>query len=334
MWTLSEEQENDIKSFIHLFVESPITKMIMADFERLRYNKRLGGEQQCMLLIGDTGSGKTRLIEEYLKRFVDKSDYHVTPVLVSRIPSKPRLDSTIIQLLKDIGHFGSTYRKGKSSDQSLTESLIRCLRNQRTELIIINEFQELVEFKSGKALNEIANRLKYISEEAEIPIVLVGMPWITKITSEPQWASRLMIQRELRYFKLSENPEHFIRFVKGIIRETPVHVSNQLLNKAVILALFKVSKGQLRRLKHFIDEAVKLVIFENQAELTSDTFSAVFTLWHPEDTNPFKQKAEEILGQEVQSYSRYDSGADNEFDAIIPTQFTEKLTLSQLLKKK
>ncbi|WP_369686271.1 TniB family NTP-binding protein [Photobacterium leiognathi] len=85
-----------------------------------------------------------------------------------------------------MGHFGSTYRKGISNDQSLTESLIRCLRSKNTELIIINEFQELVEFKSGKALNEIANRLKYISEEAQVPIVLVGMPWAKKITTEPQ----------------------------------------------------------------------------------------------------------------------------------------------------
>ncbi|MCG9777613.1 TniB family NTP-binding protein [Photobacterium damselae] len=334
MSILSTEQENSLRAFINLFIESPITKMIMADFDRLRYNKRLGGEQQCMLLTGDTGSGKTRLIKEYRQRSLEKNNRYITPVLVSRIPSKPRLDSTIIQLLKDLGHFGSTYRKGKSSDQTLTESLIRCLRNQNTELIIINEFQELVEFKSGKALNEIANRLKYISEEAEIPIVLVGMPWITKITSEPQWASRLIIQRELGYFKLSEDSEHFSRFVKGILLRSPIPPSSKLLSKVVILSLFKVSKGQLRRLKHFIDESVKIAMFENQTELTSDTFSAVFTLWHPEDTNPFKQKAEEILGQEVQSYSRYDSGADNEFDAIIPTQFTDKLTLSQLLKKK
>ena len=333
MQTLTQQQEDKLKVFINLFIDLPETIRIMADFDRLRFNKRLGGELQCMLVTGDTGSGKSYLIKEYKQKLQKDDDRFSMTVLVSRIPSKPSLDSTIIQLLKDLGHFGSTYRKGISSDQSLTESLIRCLRNQQTELIIINEFQELVEFKSGKALSEIANRLKYISEEAQIPIVLVGMPWTKKIASEPQWASRLIIQRELHYFKLSENSESFISFVKGLMKRMPVNFSNEVFSKAVILALFSVSRGQLRILKQFVNESVKLVMLENKSLLTPDTFISVFSLWYPEQINPFTQKIEDIMGQEVKSYSCYDSAADNEFDAIIPTQFTDKLTLSQLLKK-
>ncbi|EAS64056.1 TniB family NTP-binding protein [Photobacterium angustum] len=333
MRRLSKQQEQALREYIGVFIESPIATTIMDDFERLRYNKHLGGEQQCMLLTGDTGSGKSRLIQEYKQRLCSDSNESSFSLLVSRIPSKPSLPSTIIQLLKDMGHFGSTYRKGISNDQSLTESLIRCLRSKNTELIIINEFQELVEFKSGKALNEIANRLKYISEEAQVPIVLVGMPWAKKITTEPQWASRLLIQRELEYFKLSDKPEYFIRFVKGLILRMPLEPSEKLFNKAVILSLFSVSQGQIRKLKHFLDEALKLAMLEEQSEITPHSFSKIFSMWYPNQTNPFKQKAEEIIGQEVKSYSYYDSGADNEFEAIIPTQYTDKLTLSQIIKK-
>ncbi|MCD9518895.1 TniB family NTP-binding protein [Photobacterium phosphoreum] len=333
MQTLSDQQEQELKAFINVFIESPVATMVMDDFDRLRYNKRLGGEQQCMLLTGDTGSGKSRLIQEYQQRLQPIKHQSSSLVLVSRIPSKPTLSSTIIQLLKDLGHFGSTYRKGRSGDQSLTESLIRCVRSQKTELIIINEFQELVEFKSGKALNEIANRLKYISEEAQIPIVLVGMPWAKKIASEPQWASRLMIRRELGYFKLSDDPAHFIRFIKGLITRMPVSTSAEVKSKVVILALFSVCRGQLRALKRFLDETVKYVMLQNKHELTPHSFAVVFSMYYPNEINPFKQSLDEIIGSEVESYSRYDSGADNEFDAIIPTQFTDKLTLSQMLKK-
>ncbi|WP_434144771.1 TniB family NTP-binding protein [Photobacterium leiognathi] len=333
MRRLSKQQEQALREYIGVFIESPIATTIMDDFERLRYNKHLGGEQQCMLLTGDTGSGKSRLIQEYKQRLCSNPNESSFSLLVSRIPSKPSLPSTIIQLLKDMGHFGSTYRKGISNDQSLTESLIRCLRSKNTELIIINEFQELVEFKSGKALNEIANRLKYISEEAQVPIVLVGMPWAKKITTEPQWASRLLIQRELEYFKLSDKPEYFIRFVKGLILRMPLEPSEKLFNKAVILSLFSISQGQIRKLKHFLDEALKLAMLEEQSEITPHSFITVFSMWYPNQINPFKQKAEEIIGQEVKAYSYYDSGADNEFEAIIPTQYTDKLTLSQIIKK-
>ncbi len=54
---LSQDKEDKLKAFINVFVEHPILTTIMEDFDRLRYNKKLGGEQQCMLLTGDTGSG-------------------------------------------------------------------------------------------------------------------------------------------------------------------------------------------------------------------------------------------------------------------------------------
>ena len=184
MSLLSPDDEVKYQQFVDVFVEMPITTTIMADFDRLRYNRKFGGDQQCMLVTGDTGCGKSYLIEKYCERASESAPDNKCSVLSTRIPSKPTIDSTIIELLKDVGHFSATFRKGKSNDQSLTESLIRCLKSSGVELIIVKEFQELVEFKSGKAMSEIANRLKYISEEAAVPIVLVGMPWAKKIAED------------------------------------------------------------------------------------------------------------------------------------------------------
>ena len=333
MGRLSPENEAKYQAFVDAFVELPIATTVMADFDRLRYNRKFGGDQQCMLLTGDTGSGKSFLIKEYCTRVSQTAQQKQPSVLSSRIPSKPTLESTIIELLRDFGHFGATYRKGKSKDQSLTASLINCLKSSDVELIIINEFQELVEFKSGKALNEIATRLKYISEEATVPIVLVGMPWAEKIADEPQWASRLLIRRELPYFKLSEEPENFIRFVKGLSIRMPFSVPPKLDNKQMILALFSASNGQIRRLKQLLNMAVQQALAENASTVTRQHITSVFEVVFPSTPNPFLLSAEQIEGREVSKASHYDSGADNEFDAVIPTQYTDPLPLSQLLRK-
>ena len=175
---LSFTDADKLKSFIDCYVETPLLRIIQDDFDRLRYDKQFAGEPICMLLTGDAGTGKSSLIRHYMAQSPEQSGHGFVrkPLLVSRIPSKPTLESTMVELLKDLGQWGSEYRLHRSSAESLTEALIKCLKRCETELIIIDEFQELIENKTREKRNQIANRLKYISETAKIPIVLVGMP--------------------------------------------------------------------------------------------------------------------------------------------------------------
>ena len=338
MYELSKDKEDKLTAFINVFVEHPILTTIIEDFDRLRYNKKLGGEQQCMLLTGDTGCGKSSVINHYFARSkVDNSAreaMHI-PVLVSRIPSKPSLDSTITELLKDLGHFGSNYsnQRMRLNAQGLTETLILHLKSCGTELIIINEFQELIEFKSGRNRQEIANRLKYINEEAKIPIVLVGMPWAEHIGNEPQWSSRLAIRRKIPYFKLSQNPQYFVQFLMGLAKKMPLKVAPDFKDKKMVFALFSASSGCLRKLKIILNEALKLALIEDAPTLTTQHLSKIYETYGFDDSNPFNLDVEELTAREVLKYSSYDIGAACDDEALIPTIYTDKLPISQLLKK-
>lgn len=335
MEILNQYQKSKYNDFIMTFVEHPILTTILNDFDRLRYNHKLAGEQQCMLLTGDAGSGKSTIISHYQSlvnsQFIN--DKMNKPLLVSRIPSKPSLESTMIELLKDLGQFGSCYRKTRNNDQRLTESLIKFLKQCGTELIIINEFQELTDFQSGHKRNEIANRLKYINEEAKIPIVLAGMPSADKIAEEPQWSSRLIIRRNIPYFKLSENPQNFIQLLMGLAQRMPFSKKPKLEDKHSVFSLFSICKGSFRALKHLLNESVKQALLDDAETLTTKHMSKAFNIYFPDEINPFEQSITDIRACEVQSYSRFDLGALNDSDALIPTQFTDKLPISQLLKK-
>jgi len=335
---LSRDKEDKLKAFINVFVEHPILTTIMEDFDRLRYNKKLGGEQQCMLLTGDTGSGKSSVINHYLASIkVDntaREAMHI-PILVTRIPSKPSLETTIVELLKDLGQFGcfSNNQRSKSNAQGLTENLITHLKSCGTELIIINEFQELIEFKSGRNRQEIANRLKYINEEAQIPIVLVGMPWAEHIANEPQWSSRLTIRRKIPYFKLSQEPKVFISLLMGLAQRIPLSVTPDFKDKKIAFSLFSASSGCLRKLKVILNEALKLALIEDAPTLTTQHLSNVYEKYGFDDSNPFNLEINELTAREVLKYSSYDIGAVRDDEALIPTIYTDKLPISQLLKK-
>ncbi|SDL63400.1 AAA domain-containing protein [Modicisalibacter muralis] len=335
MEELTPADKQRLGSFINCFVERPILTTILRDFDRLRFNRELGGEPQCMLLTGDTGSGKTHLINYYKEKFpsLRKGDTLIKPLLVSRIPSKLNLEQMMIQMLSDLGQFGSEYRRGRSRDIGLTEALVKTLKRCKTELIIINEFQEILEFKSIRDRQIIANRLKMISEEAEIPIVLVGMPWAEQIAEEPQWASRLICRRMIPYFKLSDGPEEFIRFLKGLAVRMPFEKLPRLEEKQIALALFAYSRGEVRRLKKLLDEAVKIAVVESADTLRSDHLIRAYECTFPGAANPFKEKVEYLKFSEVSSYSKYQINAASDEEALVATQFLDSLSLSEILKK-
>lgn len=68
---LSNANEQKLRIFINCFIETPIAKMIFDDFDRLRFLQKLGGEQQCMLITGDAGCGKSSIINHYKQQYPD-----------------------------------------------------------------------------------------------------------------------------------------------------------------------------------------------------------------------------------------------------------------------
>jgi energy-coupling factor transporter ATP-binding protein EcfA2 len=179
MKNLSSAQIEQLQIFSDCIVLHPQIKTIFNDFDELRVNRNLQSDQQCMLLTGDTGVGKSHLINHYKKLTLASQNYgrESMPVLVSRISSGKGLDATLTQMLMDLELFGSHQRKKRGYATDMRKKLVDSLVKAKVELLIINEFQELIEFKTIQERQLIANALKYISEEAKVPIVLVGMPW-------------------------------------------------------------------------------------------------------------------------------------------------------------
>lgn len=332
---LSPCQHEQLTSFRNCFVEHSALTRVLQSLERLRNNQQLGGEQQCMLLTGDTGSGKSYVIKQFASQYPDylDGDTYIRPVLISRIPSRPDVERMMIQLLSDLGQFGAESRKERRREAGLAEALVKILKKCKTQLIIINEFQELIEFKSIEDRQRVANRLKLISEEAGIPIVLVGMPWAAEIAEEPQWASRLMCRIELPYFKLSMQRQEYVRFLKGLAVRMGFDNPPDLGGKKFAIPLFVACSGEVRRLKHLLDEALQIALQENANSLNTEHLSEAFDRLFYGKENPFKVPVDQLKISEVSQYARYNPQAVTKEEALVKTRFADALTLAQILKK-
>ena len=159
------------------------------------------------------------------------------------------------------------------------------------------------------------------------------MPAAEKIANEPQWSSKLAIKRKIPYFKLSQNPQFFVQFLMGLAQRIPLKIAPDFKDKKMVFSLFSASSGCLSKLKLILDEALKLALTEDAPTLTTQHLSRVYEIYGVDDINPFDLDIEELTACEVLKYSSYDIGATCDDEALIATIYTDKLPISQLLKK-
>ncbi|WP_022942785.1 TniB family NTP-binding protein [Psychromonas hadalis] len=345
MNSLNDAQIEQLREFNDCIVMHPLVKVIFDDFDELRLNRKFQSDPQCMLLTGDTGVGKSHLINHYKKRVLASQNYsrETIPILVSRIAIGKGVDATLIQMLADLELFGSSQRKKRGYSTDLTKKIVENLKRAQVELLIINEFQELIEFKGQKERQNIANKLKYISEEAQVPIVLVGMPWAEQIAEEPQWSSRLVRRRKLEYFSLQKDSKYYRQYLMGLAQYMPFDVPPKLENKHTAVALFAVCKGQNRALKHFLSEAIKLAVIKGRGLENIHFVEAYKNLYLPlkedsstsnkkseDNPNPFTQNLQDIEISEVIEPSRYNPNAMEAEHMLVASVYSDPQTLSQL----
>lgn len=359
MNNLTELQIEQLRKFSDCIVMHPHAEVIFNDFDELRVNRKFQSDQQCMLLTGDTGVGKTHLIESYRKRVLATQNYsrETIPVLISRIIPGDDLDKTLINILSKLNLFGSSQRKKQGYKTDLTQKVVKCLIKAQVELLIISEFQELMEFISPKDRQKIANALKSISEDAKVPIVLVGMPWADKIAEEPQWSSRLFRRRKLEYFSLQKRL-YYRNYLMGLAKHMPFKEPPKLEEKHIAVPLFAVCRGENRALKRFLTESLKLALscgeylkkkhfaityakfylpevsIDNSADVKNKTDSdAENNSDSVEIKNPFEQRLEDIEISEVIEPSKYNPNALDPEDMLTDRIFSQSKTFAQLFSK-
>lgn len=341
MNNLTSQQIEKLQAFSNCFITYPAVEGVFNDFDELRFNRNIQSDPQCMLLIGDTGVGKNHLIKEYKKRTLASQNYGRTtmPILISRISSGKGFDATLTKMLVDLDHFGGYQISKRGFRTDLRKKLVDNLIKAQVELLIINEFQELIEFKTGIERQDIANGLKYISEEARIPIVLVGMPWAEQIAEEPQWSSRLIRRRKLEYFSLMKNSKLFRNYLKDLSQNMPFEYPPQLEEQHFSIPLFAACKGENRALKHLLFESIKKAMSKGDSTLEIHHISAAYDSLFPnksanpeENQNPFTIPLEKVMISEIVMPSRFNPNALNPQDRIIEREFSEPKPFTLKLK--
>jgi hypothetical protein len=232
-------------------------QMILHELER-RFDYPTCARMQCMLLYGESGMGKTMLIEKLERNH--PSSYNegrgitLRPVLTVQMPASPderRLYTRILEIL------GVPYT---SRDQlsTLESRAIHILRELRVKLLCIDEVHHLLA-GNYREQRRALNLLKFLANELRISVIAIGtQDAFHALQRDPQIASRFEPMLLPRW---SES-DAFRAFIIAYGRLLPLRKPSPFGEAMTIRALLKLSDGVTGHVTSLLARCAEVAIAE------------------------------------------------------------------------
>lgn len=144
----------------------------------------------ALTVLGESGSGKSTVVRKALKSLTTLQDYDdgygnlMRPILYVTAPSSCTMTDLAAEILERLGYENSVIGRGAS----VYHKVQRSLRNYDTKLIVIDEFQHVLQAPKIKGAAYVTDTLKNMLQDSSWPVhlVLVGLPEIdTLIERDP-----------------------------------------------------------------------------------------------------------------------------------------------------
>lgn len=259
----SEKKADLIKE---IFIKSPQLTEIMKDISDCRKFSDGIHEPDCMIVVGDTGSGKTTLINKYLAQNprLEANDRSVIPILSTSLPPNATPITASEQLLSDLGD-PLAFSRG-NDPVKIAKEMSELMKLCGVELIIIDEFQHMIDRKNKQILHSAADWLKMLIVRSKIPIVLFGMPYsVVILKANSQLAGRFELQHSLEPFRLNSNKNRvaYKTFLTKLEEALPFEDASGLTSTEMLKRIYAFSEGNLRRIRNLVNRASRIALLES-----------------------------------------------------------------------
>lgn len=274
------------------FVRFPHVQRVTTALDRL-YSYRSGREEaENLLLIGESGVGKSTLLKRYVDRYprIEHEDFTEIPVLYIELETAPTPKKIAGQLLRAMG--SPYWNKGTESE--LKVQLQCLLKACRVKVVIIDEANHLVDRGGEKTLHTTGDWLKVLLDETRIAFVLAGIPRVERLRqTNDQLRGRFREVIAISRFSIADAKAEVefrsaLAAFKKLLKDLPaVDISGALLARSLVFA----TDGRLREVRRLLVRAVELAFAQSVPKLTvvtlSQAFCDVIFQSAPDSRNPF-----------------------------------------------
>ncbi|HSC76490.1 MAG TPA: TniB family NTP-binding protein [Pseudomonadales bacterium] len=306
------------------FIKSPFITEMLDLFDTLREKKRRFGVVSCLLLTGESGSGKSAIAEYYVKNnpVIEQSERTYIPVFHFELKAISTPLEFLRSLLIAIGD--PQQGMGAKNAGELYARLLALIKAVGIELLILDEIQVIIERRSAKMVAGIADLFKDLIKETNIPIVFMGMPWSKYLVdSNSQLGRRIIYRRVIPPFRIGQKNERdeYRRLLKML--SDAYHISNEvkLEELSFTYRMFSATSGNLSTTVELISDAyVRSRMKEKSIDI--QTFADVMSGYGAGDSeNPFLLPIEKLELRELITNSDWYFGYRANKNSIINAEY-------------
>ncbi|CUW40084.1 conserved protein of unknown function(containing P-loop containing nucleoside triphosphate hydrolases domain,14-296) [Magnetospirillum sp. XM-1] len=279
-----------------VYVHRDLGNAIRAQIDENRESAPLFPEPHCILLTGESGSGKSSLLKSYLAANPPSRIDGVLrqPVLLLELPVKANMLGAATVMLRALNDPGSEI----GTLEKKSERVRIQLKLQKVEVVFVDEFQHIVESSGERTLNKVGDWLKQQAKMTGIPFVLSGLPNSSVIVDvNAQFARICPYRYHLGPFKWDDqaNRKAFRLFLAEVDKQLPFDMLTRLADVDLAQKLHLASEGSVGRLMLLIRKAAMCAIDRGAAcvemEDLAFAFDRILAPLSPLDENPFWTEA-------------------------------------------
>lgn len=309
---------------VNPFVTFPRINKIFTLFDSLRDQHKKHGAVSCVLITGESGSGKSEIAARYLKKNpeVQESERIFKPVIWYELKSVSTRKGFIQKLLVAIGD--PQMGMGAVNEDELYDRLVRLCSVIGLELLILDEIQVIIERRSLSVLSGLADLFKDLIKDLNIPIVFMGMPWSKYlIESNKQLSGRISYRHTIPPFRASI-PSYLSEYRKLLKKLSDYYEFPEKLEmygKVMALRIFSFSSGNLRDTVILVRD-VYIHSLQQSKGVTIGTFRRVVRGYGVEDEiNPFSIDLDKLRLREMVCHSDWRFGSRSKEKSIIDGEY-------------
>ena len=257
---LSPQRKPASKNFLKIRIAHPGFLAAIKNINMV--HSTTGFKPRGMMLVGETGAGKTTILEYYREQYCALLNLEIQPpkgkypVLLTRLQADSGKKSFLRSLCIELG----VDPKPRETVNDLEHRVITLIKNREVEIVLIDEFHHLAGKAGKQHLDTIGDLIKNLMDITKVPFVLVGtLKALSVLVNHPELQRRFAASTKLTNLNLNsaEEEEQFKKFMSACHKNCGI--PSVAIDTTPMLERFCLaSKGRIGIITAIVETAINM----------------------------------------------------------------------------
>ncbi|WP_371234429.1 TniB family NTP-binding protein [Pseudomonas sp. QE6] len=301
------EPRDLLTNFATFTIAHPYFKLALDTIYEAIETTEICSEPSSVLLLGNGGTGKTRICKLLAARFgvqeTKRSEEEIIltkPIINCPVPPHTTLKGLVERMLRELGAVNNNQSFGR-----LEYKLYTLLDTCQTKLVMLDEWQHLLSRGAEKTREAVGDWVKVLTDSIDGTVILSGtLKSEIIINEDDQLTGRFPYRAYLRNFSIDNKTDKDIfiglicAFTGEIKRTMPFEEIVAMTDENILLALYAFTAGNLRTLRLTLHTALRCALERGDRQLLdTDLAYAASRIKSPKrliNKNPFEVSFAEL----------------------------------------